>query len=158
MLLSAPLALFSRINRNALIVGNVVFFHVALLWAVQSGLMRRAIEVIVPAEILVEFIEPAAPQVTPPRPVPPKPIVIKQTLAPAMPTRIKAVEPLPLAIADPTPSPAAPLGVIAPAAVLAPVAAAPAVAAPPAPMAKLISLPAETACARTPHGAEFPGE
>ena len=133
MVLSAPLNLFSRINRNALIVGSVVFFHVAVLWAVQSGLMRRAIEVIVPAEILVEFIEPAAPKVTPPHPVPPKPIVVQQAFTKAAPTQIKSVEPLLTAIADPTPSPTAPVGVIAPAVVAASQAAAPAVAAPPAP-------------------------
>ena len=120
-------------NRNALIVGSVVFFHVAVLWAVQSGLMRRAMEVIVPAEILVEFIEPAAPKVTPPRPMPPKPVVAQQAFTKTAPPQIKAVEPLPVAIADPTPSPNAPVGVIAPAVVLAPQTAAPAVAAPPTP-------------------------
>jgi protein TonB len=106
---------------------------VAGLWAVQSGLMRRAIEVIVPAEILVEFIEPATPKVTPPRPTPPKPVVAKQAVTKAAPTQIKSVEPLPLAVADPTPSPNAPVGAVAPATVVAPQAAAPAEAAPPAP-------------------------
>ena len=67
MVLSTPLTLFSRMNRNALIVSSVVFFHLALLWAVQSGLMRRASEVIAPAEVVVEFIEPVAPKVMPPR-------------------------------------------------------------------------------------------
>ncbi|MDP1999924.1 MAG: energy transducer TonB [Rhodoferax sp.] len=120
-------------NRNALIVGSVDFFPAALLWAVQSGLMRSAIDVIVPAEILVEFIEPAAPKVIPPRPTPPKPAVAKQAVTRATPTQIKSVEPLPLAIADPMPSPNAPVGAAAPAVVVAPQAAAPAVAAPPAP-------------------------
>jgi protein TonB len=133
MVLSAPLNFFSGMNRNALIVGGVVFFHVAGLWAVQSGLMRQAIEVIVPAEILIEFIESATPKVTPPRPTPPKPVVAKQAVTQAAPTQIKSVEPLPLAIADPAPYPNAPVGAVVPAAVVAPQAAAPAVAAPPAP-------------------------
>jgi len=120
-------------NRNALVVGGVVFFHVAGLWAVQSGLMRRAIDVIVPAEILVEFIEPAAPKMIPPRPTPPRPVVAKQAVTKAAPIQVKPVDPLPLAVADPTPSPNAPVGAAAPAVVVVPQAAAPAVAAPPAP-------------------------
>jgi protein TonB len=95
--------------------------------------MRQAIEVIVPAEILIEFIESATPKVTPPRPTPPKPVVAKQAVTQAAPTQIKSVEPLPLAIADPAPYPNAPVGAVVPAAVVAPQAAAPAVAAPPAP-------------------------
>ena len=120
-------------SRNTLIVSSVVFFHLALLWAVQSGLMRRASEVIVPAEVVVEFIEPMAPKVTPSRPVPPKQVMVKQahTLTPL--TQIKAVESLLTAIADPTPSSAAPVGVVASTVVVSPQAAAPAVTAPPAP-------------------------
>ena len=86
MVLSAPHTLFSRMKRDALIVGSVVFFHLALLWAVQSGLMRRAIRVIVPAEVVIEFIEPAALKVTPPRPVPLQPVMVKQALTLTPPT------------------------------------------------------------------------
>ncbi|MET3517230.1 hypothetical protein ABIC63_005029, partial [Pseudacidovorax sp. 1753] len=35
-----------------MIVGGVVLFHAAALWALQSGLIRKAAEVIVPVEIL----------------------------------------------------------------------------------------------------------
>jgi protein TonB len=48
------------VSRNAVIVGSVVMLHVAGLWALQSGLLRRAAEVIVPAELLSEFIAPPA--------------------------------------------------------------------------------------------------
>ena len=133
MVISMPLTLFSRMNRNVFIVSSVVFFHLALLWAIQSGLMRRTIEVIVPAEMVVELIEPAAPQVTSSRPVPPKPVMVKQVLNSITPTQIKAMESLLTAIADPTPASTAPVGVIAPAVVVAPLAAAPAVTVPPAP-------------------------
>ena len=120
-------------NRNTLILSSVVFFHLALLWAVQSGLMRRASEVIVPAEVIVEFIEPVTPKVMPPRSVPLQPVMVKQALALTPPTQIKAEEPLLTAIADFTPSSTALVGVIAPAVVVAPKEAAPAVTAPPAP-------------------------
>ena len=122
-------------NRNVLIAGSVVIFHVAVLWAMQSGLMRRAVELVVPAEILVEFIEPPAPKVAPPPPVkpaPPTPVVRKQAVAKA-PTPVKTEAPLPLAIADSTPTPNAPTGVMAPAEVAPPAAAPQAAAAPPAP-------------------------
>ena len=52
-----------------MIVGSVVAFHVAAIWALQSGLVRKAAEVIVPAELLSEFIAPPAPpKVAPPPP------------------------------------------------------------------------------------------
>ena len=70
------------LSRNTVIVGSVVLFHVAAIWALQSGLVRKAAEVIVPAELLSEFIAPPAPKVAPkvappppkpPAPTPPKP-------------------------------------------------------------------------------------
>ncbi len=123
-------------NRNVVVVGSVLLFHVAALWALQTGLLRRAVEVIVPAEIIAEFITPPPPKVEPP-PAPPKPPVpVKQPI-------VKKVAPLPpppwpVAIADPTPAPNAPTGVVAPhppaPPIAAPVAAAPvAPVAPPAP-------------------------
>ena len=59
------------LSRNTTIALGVVALHVGALWALQSGLLRRAVEAVVPAEILVEFIEPAKPIVTPPPPAPP---------------------------------------------------------------------------------------
>src|SRR3989344_1052883 len=53
------------LSRNTVIVGSVVALHVAGLWALQSGLLRKAAEVIVPAELLTEFIAPPATSATP---------------------------------------------------------------------------------------------
>ncbi|MBX3586993.1 MAG: energy transducer TonB [Ramlibacter sp.] len=140
---SAP-ALPPALSRNAVIAVSVVLFHVAALWALQSGLLRRAVEVIVPAEIIAEFIEPPAPKVEPPPPVPKPPVPVKQPV-------IKKAEPLPpppmpVAIADPTPAPSAPTGVVAPQPpappIAAPVATAP-VAPPPPPKVELPSSDAD---------------
>ena len=32
------------VNRNTLIAASVVLFHVAALWALQAGLLRRAVD------------------------------------------------------------------------------------------------------------------
>jgi periplasmic protein TonB len=122
-------------NRNFVIASTVLVVHVGALWALQSGLLRRAVEIVVPVEILSQIIEPPRPKVEPPPPPPaPKPP------EPVKPTVVKRAEPTPppppqpLAIADPTPAPAAPTGVIAPPTPLPPIAAPVAEApAPPAP-------------------------
>ena len=106
---------FLTVNRHFIIAGSVIVFHMAALWALQSGLLSRPVEVLVPAEILVELVTPAAPKVMPPAPtpapVPPKPTPVKQvekkTPAPA-----KVPRPVPLAIPDPTTAPTAPVGVL----------------------------------------------
>lgn len=113
------------LSRNASIVLGVVGLHVAFIWALQSGLLMRAVEIVIPAEVLTQFIEPPAPKVEPVPPKPPEPVkrpVIKTPVAP----------PMPLAIPDPTPSPNAPVGVTTPPPP-APVVQAPAPPAPPAP-------------------------
>jgi periplasmic protein TonB len=100
-----------RFSRNALIAAGVILFHVAALWALQSGLLRRAVEIVVPAQILSEIIDPPAPKIEP-QPVPKPPEPVKQSV-------IKKVEPklppppMPVAVADPTPALNAPTGVIA---------------------------------------------
>lgn len=128
--------------RNALIAGGVVLLHVAALWALQSGLLRRAAEVIVPVELLSSIVTPPQPQVAPappppPAPAPPprqQPVVRKQPVTPAP-------APLPVAAPEPAPSPAPAPPVTAtaeaqpaPPPIAAPVTAAPA---PPAPPPKL---------------------
>ena len=50
------------LSRNTVIVGSVVLFHVAAIWALQSGLVRKAAEVIVPAELLSAAAERELPQ------------------------------------------------------------------------------------------------
>jgi protein TonB len=118
-------------NRNLVIVSSVLVFHVAALWALQSGLVRRAIEVVVPAEILSQLIEPPAPKVNPP---PPPPKLLKQQ---PVTKAIKPTAPPPpqlMAIADTTPAPNAPTGVTTPQPPAPPFATPVAVsAAPPAP-------------------------
>ena len=110
-----------RVSRNVAIAGGVLLFHAAALWAVQSGLVRKVAEVVVPVEILSQIIAP--PKSAPPPPPPPQPR--KEVV-----TR-KAVTPKPLAIRDPTPAPNAPTGVVEP----PPPAPAPPSPAPPAPVA-----------------------
>jgi protein TonB len=129
MVLSERFLHFPGMNRNIIIAFSVVVLHIAALWAMQTGLLRRAVEVFVPAEILSELIEPPAPKVVPPPPTPPTPF--KQPVAKA-PIPVQVVAPQPLAIADPTPAPNAPVGSINPPPMVTPVAA-PVVAVPPAP-------------------------
>jgi len=135
------------VSRNAVIVGSVVALHVAGIWALQSGLVRKAAEVIVPAELLSEFIAPPAPpKVTPPPPAPPPPPKPAPKAAPRP-------APMPVAIADPTPAPNAPTGITTPQppappieAPVAPPAPAPGPPAPPAPPAPpKIELPSSDA-------------
>ncbi len=125
-------------SRNAVIAGSVVLLHVAGIWALQSGLLRRAAEVIVPAEVLSEFVTPPAPP-RPPVPPPPKPAPPPPPKpAPRAPAPRPA--PMPVATADRTPAPNAPTGVVEPQppappiqAPAAPPSPAPAPPAPPAP-------------------------
>ena len=77
MSLSDRYAPSTGLSRNAVIALSVVTLHVAALWALQSGLMRKAAEIIIPAEVLSEFLTPQPPAPpappTPPAPPPPKP-------------------------------------------------------------------------------------
>lgn len=115
------------LNRNFVIASSVVVFHVAALWALQNGLLRRAVEIVVPVALLSEFIEPPQPKIEPPAPTPPAPV--KQPVV----HRAVPTPPQPLAPAvapDPIPAPTAVTMPPAPP-VAAPVAAPPA---PPAPV------------------------
>jgi protein TonB len=96
-------------NRNATIVISVIALHVAVLWAVQTGLLRRVAEAVVPAEILVEIMAPAAPVALPKRMQQPQPTVQpKVTVAkPAQPTPLPKPTPAQAATAQPAPSPLA---------------------------------------------------
>ncbi len=136
--------------RNLLIAVCVLVFHAGALWALQSGLLMRAVQIIVPAEILSEFIEPPAPKVVPPPPAPPVPPT--PVLQPVVKTKTPTLPPppQPVAIPDATPSPNAPVGVTTPQApappTAAPVAEAPAPAPPPAPPAPAkVELPSSDA-------------
>ena len=116
------------ISRNTLIVASVLLFHGVALWALQTGLIRRVVEVLVPVQMLSEFIEPPKPRVIPPPALP-------KVVAPAVVRKAESLPPppMPLAIADPTPAPQAPVGVVAVPKALAPITAP--VATTPAPVA-----------------------
>ena len=120
------------ISRNAAIALCVVLLHVGFIYALYSGLLNRAVELIVPVVMLSQLIEPPKPKVVPP-PLPPSPPQVKKAITQA-PT---AAAPLPKAINDPTPAPNAPTGSVTPqpepAPISAPVAAA--TAGPPSPPA-----------------------
>jgi protein TonB len=93
-------------KRKLTVVANVLLFHVAVLWALQSGLLKRTVELVVPVHMLSMFIEPPAPRVAP-HPAPPTPPV---PVKPSTPTnKAPSTPPLPqqLAIVDHTPAPEA---------------------------------------------------
>ncbi len=145
--------------RNAVIVGGVVLFHAAALWALQSGLARKPVEIIVPVQVMAELIAPPAP-IAPP--TPPKPPAAPPQAKPAPPVPRPAVVPKRAPRPTPTPTPTpAPLAIAntpavadapvvavqpqAPAEVAAPVAPA-AAPAPPVPAAPpRIDLPSSNA-------------
>jgi protein TonB len=110
------------LSRNVVIASGVILFHAAALWALQSGLLRRAAEVVIPVEIMSQFVEPPKPKVEPPPPPPPPPKVAK---APPPPRPQAIREP------KPTPAPQAPMGTTEP----PPPPAPPAAPTPPAPPA-----------------------
>uniref|UniRef100_UPI0030842DEF energy transducer TonB n=1 Tax=Ramlibacter sp. CGMCC 1.13660 TaxID=2755558 RepID=UPI0030842DEF len=137
---------FTR-HRNLVIAGGVVLFHVAALWALQSGLLRRTIEIIVPAAILTE-LTPEEPKVAPPPPAPPPPVKAEPPPKKAPAPRPLPPAPQPVARPDPAPAPNAPLGVATPQPPAPPIAApvAPAPPAPaPAPPAPRVELPSTDA-------------
>ena len=124
-----------QISRNALIAVAVVALHVALLVLLQSGLLMRATELLVPVEVLARLMEP--PVIAPPTPVvePPRPVAKAPppSVAKPIPPRAEATPekppqaplrpqpaPLPQAVAEPAPSaptspaPNAPTGLATP--------------------------------------------
>ncbi len=135
-------------KRPIAIASAVALLHVGGLAALQSGLLVRAYEMVVPVEMISQIIEPPKPLplVPPPPAPPPPPEPVRVNKAVVLPPA-----PQPLAIADPTPAPNAPTVTPAPPAPLppiaAPVAAAPSPAPatppspPPAPPAPRVELP-----------------
>lgn len=128
-------------NRRLLIATSVILLHVVVLWALQTGLMRRAVEIIVPGEILSEFISPPAPPA--PQPQAPAPQPVKQEVKPVV--KPAPTPPLPVPTPEPAPmvAPATPPAPAQPAIEASTVAAAP--AAPQAPAPARIELPSSDA-------------
>ena len=134
-------------SRNVLIAIAVVLLHVGFIWALQSGLVMRAAELIVPVEILTQFIEPPlpkvmpAPKVTPLPPQPKPPVPVKQVIPKVPQVQVQK----PLATVDSTPSANSPSGATIPQQNPVPDAAA-VVTAPPAPSAPaVVQLPSSDA-------------
>jgi len=98
----------SHSARNALIAGGVVLLHVAFLWALQTGLLRRAAEVVVPVELLSAILTPPAPE-APPVPQPPAQEPIQEQVVRKS-TPVPRPAPQPVAVPDRTPAPSAPVG------------------------------------------------
>ena len=153
-------------DRRLLIVTAVVGLHLLGLWALHTGLLRRAVALVIPVQVVAEIIELPQPVVTPvppaplapPTPAPPKPTPPTPPTPPVprqQPARAPVVPQAPQPVAITTPEPAAQ----APAAVTAPqpaissatpatevasvLASAPAPAAPPAP--PRVDLPSSSA-------------
>lgn len=140
--------------RNALIAGGVLLLHAALLWALQSGLLRRAVEVVVPVALLDVAVTPPQP---PPPPMPPQPKAAPPKPAPAPPEPVARPTPpaprpapLPAAVPDRSPAPTAITGTTEPQAPAPPVAAPAAPAPAPAPMAAAPAAPAPAARVELP--------
>jgi periplasmic protein TonB len=133
----------AQMDRRLTIVAAVIGFHVLGLWALQAGLLRRAVELVVPVAVMAELIEPPQPLVTP-EPTPPKPVPASKAAARF--ERAVKQAPMPLAIVDPTPAPQAPTGVANAPAEPQPAMTEPAAAAPAAPLAPAkVELPSSDA-------------
>jgi periplasmic protein TonB len=147
-------SLNAHASRPAVIAGTVLLLHVGGLAALQSGLLVRAYEVIVPVEMLSQVIEPPKPvqlEAPPPLPPPPAPAPAPKPPEPAQANKAVTLPPAPqpLAMTDPTPATNAPVVTPAAPAPLPPITAsvaaapspAPAAAPTPAPPAPKVELP-----------------
>lgn len=142
-------------HRVVVIAGAVVLFHALVIWALQSGLLMRAVELVVPVEVIAQIIEPPKPIVPPPPVIPketppPKPDVVKQTPKPAVPQTQAPPQILAVETATPAPNAPAPVQIAPPAPILPPSVPVTAVATPapapvPAPAPTLKVLPSTDA-------------
>ena len=142
-------------HRVVVIAGAVVLFHALVIWALQSGLLMRAVELVVPVEVIAQIMEPPKPIVPPPPVIPketppPKPDVVKQTPKPAVPQTQALPQILAVETATPAPNAPAPVQIAPPAPILPPSVPVAAVATPapapvPAPAPTLKVLPSTDA-------------
>ena len=102
-------------RRNVAIALSVVVLHVGFVYVLYSGLLTRAVELVVPILALSQLIEPPQPEVAaPPAPPPPPPPTAPAQVKKTIPRAPVVAAPLPAAIRDPTPAPNAPIGEVAP--------------------------------------------
>lgn len=139
-------------DRRLLIVIAVVGFHLFGLWALQAGLLRRAVELVIPVQVLAELIEPPQPVIAPAPPAPPASTPAPPKPVPRQPPPPKQAtpqRPQPLAAVAAEPAPrASNVSIPQPITTAPPVAevAAPAPLAPPAPPAPpQVDLPSSSA-------------
>ena len=93
-------------DRRIPIVAAVVGFHLLALWALHTGLLRRAVEMVIPVQVLAELIEAPQPVVAPAPPVPPPPQPAPRQPPPKpMPKPTPRPAPAPMAPATPDPAP-----------------------------------------------------
>lgn len=139
-----------HLRRRVVVVLAAVLFHLGALWALQSGLLSRAVELVIPVQVLAEFIEQPRPQIEPP---PPAPSVAAPTPPQPKPKPRPVPQPLPQPVAALTSEPSALAPVVPPSppappaeSVVAAAAPATATAAPPAPpAAPRVELPSSSA-------------
>ena len=101
--------------RLAWVVGSVLLAHLAALWAFQSGLLKRAVEVLVPVVMVTELSTPppkvqavqTPPALTKPKLTPPAQAAKAALPVPPPPQPVSAVAP------DPVPAAHAPTAVAA---------------------------------------------
>jgi protein TonB len=138
----ANMSSFIDKHRIALIASAVLMFHVFAIWALQTGLLMRAVEVVVPVEVLAQIMEPPKPMApkSPPIDAPPPETVKKPVTKPEPVTQ---VAPTLLAVPDAVPTPNAPS--VQPIAPPAPYAPAVPVAAVTTPALAKITLPSSDA-------------
>ena len=105
-------------DRRLLIVTAVVGLHLLGLWALHAGLLRRAVTLVIPVQVVAEIIDPPQPIITPARPATPAPASPKPTPpTPPAPRQQPARQPVvpqapqPVAITAPEPAPQAPAAV-----------------------------------------------
>ncbi len=105
MSLTLPKPSFFTANRNVVIAGSVLLFHALAIWALQTGLLMRAVEIIVPVEVLAQIIDLPTPKTAPPVPTPTPPVPVKQAVT--KPTPVTQAAPPILTVNEPAPAPAA---------------------------------------------------
>ena len=136
----------ARPSQRATVVLSVVVLHGAGLWGLQSGLLARAVEMVVSANVITNLVELPKPpvEVPPPPKTVSKPVAATSPPAAAPTPQQPSPPPLPLAVADAPAAPNAPTGTVTPHAALAPVATPAAPVAAPAPQPK-VDLPSSDA-------------
>jgi periplasmic protein TonB len=131
--MTQPIKLPVSMNTRQLkVASTVVLLHVAALWALQQGLLQRAVEVFVPVSVLASISSPALPPAPQPQQKAPPPPVPQPKVQPT---------PAPVLTRDNTPAPNAPVVAANP----APVALPPIAPAAPAPVPARVEPPSSVA-------------